>query len=104
MRLLGFSIIYFAARLFFGVLSSLLHGIFSLPVLGTVNCFAGMILGTAKGLLLTLIMIAALSFVSVPLLQQAMEESVAATYFNYWWPVVYQQMTDYLLRDLFNAV
>jgi uncharacterized membrane protein required for colicin V production len=103
-RLLGFTVLFFATRLLFRLVAGLLHGIFSLPVLGTVNGLTGMILGLVKGLLLALILVAVLSLVSTPFWQQTLEESVTATSINYWWPIVYQQMTDYLLRDLLNTV
>ena len=103
-RLLGFTVLFFAARVLFRLVAGLLHGFFSLPVLGTVNGLTGMMLGLVKGFLLAFILVAVLSLLSTPFWQQTLEDSIAATSINYWWPVIYQQMTDYLIKDLLNTV
>ena len=99
-RLFGFFLIFFAVRLLFKIAGGLLHGVFSLPVLGTVNGMGGLLFGFLKGLLLVLILIAAANLISTPYWQRTLIESNLASSVLKVLPVVYRQMMDFLLKDL----
>jgi len=99
-RLVGFVVLFVLVRIVFKAASKVLHGIFSLPLLGTVNGLGGMALGFAKGAILTLILVAVLSLLSTPFWARILEDSVIATSVQYWWPLVYKQMVDILMKDL----
>lgn len=99
-RLLGFFLLFFAVRLLFKILGGLLHEVFSLPVLGTVNGMGGLLFGFLKGLLLILILIAAANLISTPYWQRTLRESIMASAILEILPVVSKQMRDFLLKDL----
>lgn len=103
-RLLGFFLLFVFVRLLCKVAGTLMHGIFSLPVLGTVNCLGGLALGAVKGLLLGLILLGAVMLLSTAFWQQTLAESVVAQTFVPLWPVIYEQMRNFLLQDLLAAV
>lgn len=99
-RLLGFAIIFaFVGRLF-GFVGSVLHGIFSLPILGWVNGLGGLILGIIKGVILSLIVIAVAKMIATPFIAGALEESIIASTVMSVLPVIYEQMKALLLADL----
>ncbi|EEG76443.1 CvpA family protein [Dethiobacter alkaliphilus] len=99
LRLLGFFILFFAVRLVFRVVGGLLHSIFCLPVLGTINGAGGMLMGMLKGLLLILIIVAAGQLISTPFWQQTMQQSLVASVLLDILPVVYDQMVRFLLGN-----
>ncbi len=103
-RLLGFLILFGLVRALLKIFSSIAHGIFSLPLLGTVNGLGGLVLGGLKGLLLIIILVAVLKLISTPFWLLTLENSVIATSILYWLPIVYKQMLEILLTDLLTAV
>ena len=98
LRLLGFFILFFLVRLVFRLVGGLLHEIFSLPLLGTVNGMGGMLLGLLKGVLLVLIIVAVGQLIHTPFWQQALQQSVVASSVMEILPVVYNQMVHFLLK------
>ncbi len=100
----GFMLLFFAARMLAMALGSVLHGIFSLPLLGTVNCLGGLTLGLLKGILLTVMLVAVLKLLGTPFWLKTLEESVVAGMVTDILPLVYNQMLDFLLKDLAGAV
>ena len=99
-RLIGFFLLFFAVRLLFKLVGGLLHGIFSLPVLGTVNGLGGLLFGFLKGFLLVLIFVGAANLISTPYWQRTLTESSVASSILKIVPVVYRQMMEFLLKDL----
>jgi membrane protein required for colicin V production len=106
LRLLGFFVVYSLVRLLFRAVGELMHGIFSLPVLGTANGFGGMVLGALKGFLLVLLLVAVAQLIGTPFLEKTLRESTAASYIVSIWPVVYEQMVNIFLNEAtqFNRV
>ncbi|MDW7652427.1 MAG: CvpA family protein, partial [Bacillota bacterium] len=102
--LLGFFLLFFLVRLLLKSVGSLMHGIFSLPLLGTVNALGGLLFGVVKGLLLVLILVGAAMLVTVPFWQRTLAESRVASVIMDLWPVIYEQMLNFLLQDLLAAV
>lgn len=99
LRLFGFFVLYALARLVFRLLAEVVHGIFSLPVLGTLNSFGGLAFGLLKGLLLSLILVAVAQLIGTPFWLRSLRDSLAATYITDIWPVVYQQMVRFLVAE-----
>jgi uncharacterized membrane protein required for colicin V production len=98
LRLIGFFLLYFLVRLLFTMAGGMLHSLFSLPVLSTLNRLSGTVLGITKGLLFGLILVAVGSLLNTPFWDKSMQGSVIATYVMEIWPVVYEQMTHFLLN------
>ncbi|MBS4023554.1 MAG: CvpA family protein [Dethiobacter sp.] len=104
-RLLGFVLLFFIVRALIKVFSEIVHGIFSLPLLGTVNGLGGLAVGSLKGILLAIILVAVLKLVGTAFWRTALENSVVATSILDWLlPAVYEQMQNILLTDLPPAV
>jgi uncharacterized membrane protein required for colicin V production len=103
-RLLGFIVLFGIVRALVQVFAAIFHGIFSLPLLGTVNGLGGLVLGGLKGLLLAVILVAVLSLVGTAYWRVTLEESVVAESILYWLPIAYEQMLEILLSDLPPAV
>jgi len=97
--LISFVLLFLAVRLFFKALAGVLHGFFSLPLLGMFNGFGGLVLGSIKGIFLALVVVAILSLFPAPFWQRTLEQSVAATSILYWLPVVYEQLSEVLFRE-----
>ncbi|MBS3948121.1 MAG: CvpA family protein [Dethiobacter sp.] len=96
--IISFVLLFLAVRLFFKALAGVLHGFFSLPLLGTFNGFGGLVLGSVKGIFLALVVVAILSLFPTPFWQRALEQSMAATSILYWLPIVYEQLAEVLLK------
>lgn len=99
LRLLGFFLLFFLARLFFRMMATMAHTLFSLPVLGTVNAVGGLLFGFLKGLLLVLILVAVVNLLGTPFSEKVLDSSVAAARIMEIWPLVYQQMLHSLTRE-----
>ncbi|MBS3901062.1 MAG: CvpA family protein [Dethiobacter sp.] len=99
LRLFGFALLFFLVRMFFRLLAGMAHSFFSLPVLGTVNALGGLGLGLLKGMLFALILVAVANLIATPFWEKALENSVAASHIMDIWPVVYQQMLHFLMRE-----
>lgn len=99
-RIVGFVVLFIAVRLVLKAVAGVLHGIFSLPLLGTLNGLGGLLFGALKGILFSLILVGLLSLPATPFWRRALEDSVLATSILYWLPVVYWQMKDVLLKGL----
>ncbi|MBS4008919.1 MAG: CvpA family protein [Clostridium sp.] len=99
LRLLGFALLFFLVRLFFRLLAGMAHSFFSLPVLGTVNALGGLGLGLLKGILFALILVAVVNLIGTPFWEKALQNSLAASHIIDAWPVVYQQMLHFLMRE-----
>lgn len=99
-RLLGFLLLFAVVRLFFFLAAEVAHGVFSLPLLGTVNGLGGLLFGTLKSLLLVLILVAIFKLLPAPFWQQSLENSAVAQAVLYYAPIVYSQMVAFLLKDL----
>lgn len=99
-RILGFAILFALVTWLFAVTGSIVHGIFSLPVLGSFNGIGGMILGMIKGILLVLIIVGLARLIGTPPLVQMLEESKVAAKAAAILPVIYEQMVSLILADL----
>ncbi|MBT9168658.1 MAG: hypothetical protein DDT19_02006 [Syntrophomonadaceae bacterium] len=99
LRLLGFALLFFLVRMFFRLLAGMAHSFFSLPILGTVNALGGLGLGFLKGMLFVLIIVAVANLIGTPFLDNALQNSLAASHIMDFWPVVYQQMLHFLMRE-----
>lgn len=102
--LAGFVLLFFAVRLLLSVVAGILHGFFSLPLLGSFNGLGGLLLGGLKGLFLALIAVGILSLFGTPFWVHSLEGSVVATSLLYWLPYVYEQLTEVLLKGNIPAV
>ena len=103
-RLLGFIILFLIVRALVRVAAKMLHGVFSLPLLATVNGLGGMILGLIKGVFLAVIIVTVASLLSGQFWQQAIDGSILASSLLSWLPIVYNQMLDILLSGLMPTV
>lgn len=103
-RLIGFILLFFIVRMLAAALSGVMHGIFSLPLLGTVNRLGGLALGMFKGVLLSVILVAVLRLLGTPFWLTTLQESVVAGMVLELLPLVYAQMLNFLLKDLTGAV
>jgi uncharacterized membrane protein required for colicin V production len=97
-RLIGFLLLFFLVRLLFRVVGGMMHSIFSLPVLGTVNALGGMVFGLLKGLLLGLILVAVGQLLETSFWASSLQESSLATFIMEIWPVIYEQMVLFLIN------
>ncbi|MBS3885768.1 MAG: CvpA family protein [Dethiobacter sp.] len=99
LRLFGFALLFFLVRLLFRIMAGMAHSLFSLPVLGTVNALGGFGLGLLKGLLFALILVAVANLIGTPFWEKALQSSFVASHIMEIWPVVYQQMLHFLMRE-----
>jgi membrane protein required for colicin V production len=98
--LVGFVLLFFAVRLLLSALAGILHGLFSLPLLGSFNGLGGLLLGGLKGLFLALVAVGILSLFATPFWRRTLEESAVATALLHWVPYVYEQLTEVLLKNI----
>lgn len=99
-RLVGFVLLFIMVRVVVQAAAAVLHGIFSLPLLGTINAMGGLVLGAVKGALLVIILVGLLSLVATPFWINALRQSVVAQLVQEWLPVAYEQLRETLLNDL----
>lgn len=77
-RAIAFVVIFIAARIVLGMIGSALDFVASIPVLRTLNVWAGGILGLLEIYLIILILLYVASLVPSPALQQALDGSLIA--------------------------
>lgn len=102
-RLVGFVLLFMIVRFVVRAAATVLHGIFSLPLLGTINAIGGFALGAVKGVLLVMIMVGLLSLITTPFWMNTLRQSVVAQLVMEWLPVVYEHLRETLLIDLLPA-
>ena len=104
LRLIGFFILFFLVRLVFRLVGGLLHEIFCLPILGTINGLGGSLLGLIKGLLFMLIIVAVGQLIHTPFWQQSLQQSAIASFVIDILPLVYEQMVRFLFNTTLPTV
>lgn len=99
LRIIGFLLLFALVRLGVQLVAGLFHSVFSLPVLGTVNGFGGLILGGLKGLLFSAVLVGLLSLINTHYWQNLLAGSRVAGAFRFWLPSLYE-----LLMSKFSAL
>ncbi len=99
-RVIAFLVLLVLARILLGLLAGTFTAINRLPVVGTVNRLAGLVLGLARGLILILLLVGLFSLLPVNFIAEAMAESASICIAERYLPTLVDSLKSLLISYL----